>query len=808
MKQEEIITFRLFNGGEIPISLNGGVTILYGLHGVSNVHTGMGHYRMEADEVCVISPFMMYYGDCQEDAGLLSIMISEDILKMAGWEKDTAVSCYLNKADQDNSLTIELKQRCAKIFHMSMCEVPMAELANLVIELLAFLQNNFSIAKGYSVGNSKAFRHLESALFYIQEHYSEPISLERIACRQSVSESYLSRLFQKYLHMTYTEYLVSIRLDHAAAMLRRNEMTVTEIAYENGFSSVNAFIQYFRVGYGETPGRYRAKYEKQGSGRERLCSDWMEVFLQYDKEKEPTEEQDLGIIRESVKVDVTQERESIRQSWKKIINIGFARDGLAAAVQQQIRQAKKDWDFSYLRFRGIFDDDMHIYQENEEGQAYFDFTYADMLFDFIEEIDALPFVELSYMPSKLAKEQYRIFERHSIFSMYHSAQKWQELLLATLRHWITRYGIETVRRWCFTILSFNHVLVREIPISYEEYLEMHLLTWRTLKSVDSRLQMGAPGNFIGMQTSDDEVKKFLADLKKEQCEPDFFAVQCYPHEKPSFDRTFLRLALEQSSVPAVLSGDEDFLSHSLEQFENLLAECGMQKREIWVVEWTSTLWQRDLSEDTCFKAAWLFKNVLQNAWKVEGLGYWLLTDFLEEALNRQTLFHGGYGLFTMNGIPKAGYRAFQLLNFAVGRKIDEGENWFMSRLGHSISIFLFHYCHYDPLYRYKYRRIENPYDVYKVFEQSGELHWDIELTGLERGGYTVRRYRISGQYGSSFDQWLNMKAPEMIRNEERKYLIENSYPKYVCEQVTVDGILKLDAQLPPHGVEVILLEKR
>ena len=47
---------------------------------------------------------------------------------------------------------------------------------------------------------------------------------------------------------------------------------------------------------------------------------------------------------------------------------------------------RRRFGFTYLRFHGIFDDDMHIYQENEDGSPWFNFAYADLLFDFIQEI--------------------------------------------------------------------------------------------------------------------------------------------------------------------------------------------------------------------------------------------------------------------------------------------------------------------------------------------------------------------------------------------------------------------------------------
>ena len=69
-----------------------------------------------------------------------------------------------------------------------------------------------------------------------------------------------------------------------------------------------------------------------------------------------------------------------------MVNIGYAHDGLIGSVQEQLRRAQKEIGFTYLRFHGIFDDDMHIYQENEDGSPWFNFAYADLLFDFIQEI--------------------------------------------------------------------------------------------------------------------------------------------------------------------------------------------------------------------------------------------------------------------------------------------------------------------------------------------------------------------------------------------------------------------------------------
>lgn len=73
------------------------------------------------------------------------------------------------------------------------------------------------------------------------------------------------------------------------------------------------------------------------------------------------------------------------------------------------------------------------------------------------------------------------------------------------------------------------------------------------------------------------------------------------------------------------------------------------------------------------------KNILENCENVDMMGYWLLTDFIGEWMVPGGVFHGGYGLFTTNGIPKAGYQALWLLTRVGEWLIAQGDGWFVSK---------------------------------------------------------------------------------------------------------------------------------
>lgn len=758
MVREMVVTVRVYHNEETPISMSPGLLLFFGLRGSSVLHTVREQCVLAENELFIASPLTLYRVACGQDAALLSMMIPSPLLERADWEENMTADCLLPREKASDAAHIAVRQGMASVFRSLFREgETSAKTAAQAVALAQCIRQNFTgINAERSAANAETMIRMEQMLRFVQTHWAEPITLAQLAAQQFLSESYLSRLWHKCLDMTFTDYLVSVRLEHAEEDLRKTGLSITQIAYQNGFKSTNAFIDCFRRRYGSTPGKYRKNIASGATDVETPTpgdlSDWMQMLLQYDEGLDSEDAAARETRRLSVTVDAAQQGAPARQPWRRLMNIGYARDGLIGTVQEQIRRAKQEIGFTDLRFHGIFDDDMHIYQQNEDGSPWYNFTYADLLFDFILSVGLHPYVELGFVPSKMARVQYQLFERCSIAGTYADRERWEALVQATVAHWIERYGLGEVQQWRFTILSFNYSQVPQIPMDYADYVEMYCTTWRILKELDPGLRLGGPGSFPSISLAEQGGRRLLSELAARGCPPDFLTAQLYPHENIERDAEFLRFTANQQSAPSVLSKDEDFARHFLRSFRRVAEECGLGDREIVVEEWSSTLWQRDLSSDTCYKAAWLTKNALENCDDVDMLGYWLLTDLIDEWLVPGGVFHGGYGLFTMNGIPKAGYQALRLLTRVGERKIASGPGWFVSKSRNEIRIFLYHYCHYDALYRYRYQKLTNPHDAYKVFRREGELRIALTLTGLYPGGYRQERRRISRKTGSAYDK--------------------------------------------------------
>jgi len=98
---------------------------------------------------------------------------------------------------------------------------------------------------------------LQCVYDYIEEHYEEEISLEKLARLIFVSPKYFSHLFKTHTGCTVTEYTQKVRVRYACEMLEHSKATVEEIAGKVGYSDGKYFKKVFRRLAGMSPAEYR-----------------------------------------------------------------------------------------------------------------------------------------------------------------------------------------------------------------------------------------------------------------------------------------------------------------------------------------------------------------------------------------------------------------------------------------------------------------------------------------------------------------------------------------------------------------------
>jgi len=101
------------------------------------------------------------------------------------------------------------------------------------------------------------------AIAYMEEHFTEPLSMQQLATMCNINYYYFSRLFKHYTHSDFRNYLLTLRLNEAKRRLLQTDASITTIAMECGFTATSHFIQKFHDSTGITPLEFRKQYRSQ-----------------------------------------------------------------------------------------------------------------------------------------------------------------------------------------------------------------------------------------------------------------------------------------------------------------------------------------------------------------------------------------------------------------------------------------------------------------------------------------------------------------------------------------------------------------
>src|SRR5438445_2874573 len=103
-------------------------------------------------------------------------------------------------------------------------------------------------------------RHLLRAKDLVDARYREPLDVQALASAAHLSAAHFSREFRRVFGEPPHQYLLSRRLERAAALLRNTDRSVAEICFAVGLRSVGSFTSSFRRSFGITPTAYRASF--------------------------------------------------------------------------------------------------------------------------------------------------------------------------------------------------------------------------------------------------------------------------------------------------------------------------------------------------------------------------------------------------------------------------------------------------------------------------------------------------------------------------------------------------------------------
>ncbi|MBI5424560.1 MAG: glycoside hydrolase [Opitutae bacterium] len=363
----------------------------------------------------------------------------------------------------------------------------------------------------------------------------------------------------------------------------------------------------------------------------------------------------------TIAADATQARGPMSRMYNFCVGAGRANEGLRADWQRQLRFVRENCGFRYIRFHGLFCDDMGVYHEDKQGGAVYNWQYVDELFDFITGIGMKPFVELGFMPEALASGKDTIFWYRANVTPPKDYAKWEAFIAAFVRHVTERYGADEVRSWYFEVWnepnldgfwlgkSSGRTFEEFLPIGLAEYKKLYATTARAVKSVDATYRVGGPAT-----AGSGWIDETLAFCAEQKVPLDFLSTHTYATSSGYLDET--------GNAGTVFSPDRNAVTGEVRGTRAKIERSSFAGTELHYTEWSSSYTPSDPLHDSYHSAAFILDKIRHIGAAAQSMSYWTFTDIFEEAGPRTTPFHGGFGLLNYQDLPKPSYFAYRFLH--------------------------------------------------------------------------------------------------------------------------------------------------
>ncbi len=453
--------------------------------------------------------------------------------------------------------------------------------------------------------------------------------------------------------------------------------------------------------------------------------------------------------------------------------IGTGRMNLALRKEyhDQLKKVQDEINFSHIRGHGLFCDDMaiyHTYQEDGIEKAEYNFTYVDMVFDDYLSMGLKPFVELGFMPEKLASGEQTVFYWKGNVTPPKDYTRWAELITATVNHWISRYGREEVVTWPFEVWNEPNLPGFWKDADREEYFKLYDVTSKAVKSCDTRIRVGGPA-ICGVK-DEEWLKEFLAFCSENKTAIDFVTRHAYATEMPEREGHY---DYQKLRTPEVFLAELNASRQIIDSFPEY------QGMEMHITEFNTSYTPLNPIHDTNLNAAYVARLLSEMGDTCASYSYWTFGDVFEEAGVAFTPFSGCFGLLTNGMIPKPTYWTFSFYQKLGSEAVARSEHFILTKNGEN--------------------RLQGI--AWNPAEENKE---DITIQctiDLEPGEYVLIKKLVDEKTCNPLKTWIDLGSPSNPSKEQMKLIKECANPRIDTTRFEVTrSVSDLEIVLSPNAL--------
>jgi xylan 1,4-beta-xylosidase len=350
---------------------------------------------------------------------------------------------------------------------------------------------------------------------------------------------------------------------------------------------------------------------------------------------------------QKIVIDASAPAHAFPHFWEQMFGSGRAVLSLRDSYRRDLREVKQITGFQYVRFHAIFHDEVGIYDENEQGQPIYNFSYLDQIYDGLLANGVRPFVELSFMPKKLAaRDMPHAFWYKPNVSPPKDWAKWDDLITAFAKHLIERYGMAEVSQWYFEVWNEPNLDFWGGDPRQSTYWDLYDHTAAALKAVNTKLRVGGPSTAQAAWAD-----AFLQHCAEKKVPVDFVSSHVYGNDR-SQDVFGTNEEIPRNAM----------VCRAVKKVHDQIKASSMPNLPLIWSEFNASYMNEPDVTDSAYMGPWLADTLRQCDGLVDIMSYWTFSDVFEEQGVVKNPFYGGFGLIAAGGIPKPAFNAFRLLH--------------------------------------------------------------------------------------------------------------------------------------------------
>lgn len=495
--------------------------------------------------------------------------------------------------------------------------------------------------------------------------------------------------------------------------------------------------------------------------------------------------------KRTIFVSYSQVKGANNKFYSEVVGAGRAAEGLRADWLRDLAIVHRECGFKYVRFHGLLQDEMGVYSEDKRGNAIYNFQYIDALYDSILNVGMKPFVELGFMPEKLASGNKTVFWWKGNITPPKDYDKWQKLIRELVKHWTERYGEEEVKQWYFEVWNEPN-LDFFWSGTQSEYFKLYDTTAKAVKSVSPKYRVGGPAT-AGRAW----VSETIDFASKNKVPLDFITTHDYGVNGVGFD--------EDGNQKLFLVTDSNAIIGGVKDVNKQVKSSPMPDLPLHYTEWSSSYSPRDPVHDSYISAPYILSKLKGSAGFAASMSYWTFTDIFEENGTVPSAFHGGFGMMNFQGLRKPSFYAYQFLNRLGDEELTskDAESW-TTRSKNGVQILFWNFT--PPM------TTESNQVFYKkelTAKDFGKVQ--IIISDIPIGNYQMNVYQIGYQVNDVYTSYLKMGSPRDLKREHVKELNDKNNGQAIeTSQIRIYNKQPFTKELNAreNDVFMITLEKR